>query len=362
VSEGASSFLVDRQSVTELDPHGILALTDGFGEQCEKAEVIGRHAILPTLSGTPRTVVLTGLGGSAAGGDFVRALFEDAGRAAFLVNRDYTLPAFIGKGDLVFCASYSGNTEETLSAFAHAEKVGATIVVISSGGDLTARALAGGHSVIEVPGGQPPRTAMGWMMVPVIVACVRLGLLPEIDFAEAWANLAKGRSEWTAEVPFEANLAKKVAAECFGKIPVLYGLGSAAAVVANRVKCQIHENSKAMAHANGFPELNHNEILGWSKDGVSTAKEISQWLGILFTFGDETAKMKARAKVTLGLVGDSAAFHVVEANGQSLLSRMLWLASFGDYVSVYLARLRQVDPEDIGMINTLKEELAKVAI
>ena len=145
-------------------------------------------------------------------------------------------------------------------------------------------------------------------------------------------------------------------------MPVLYGLGSAQGIVASRVRCQIHENSKSIAHSNTFPELNHNEILGWSRDGVGNIVDLAKWGGILFLFGDESEKMKTRAKVTLGLVGEACNFHEVEAKGGSLLAKMLYLASFGDYVSVYLARLRQVDPEDIGMINQLKEALASVGI
>jgi glucose/mannose-6-phosphate isomerase len=352
--------LRDRDSVTAFDPKGILALTDGFVEQCRAAEKVGWDGSLPELAVRPAKVVLTGLGGSAAGGDFVRAIFEASGSIPFLVNRDYGLPAYVGSGDLVFCASYSGNTEETLSAYEDAKRKGATVIVISSGGRLTELARAAGDPVLAVPGGQPPRTAMGWMMVPVLVACERLGLVPKQEYAEAWDGLAQARSRWTADVAFDDNPAKLAAAELFGKIPVIYGLGGAPAVVANRVRCQIHENAKAMAHSNGFPELNHNEILGWARGGKAEANQVGQWAGLLLSLGDESEKMNTRARITLDLIGDYCPFGLVTARGTGLLARMLWLAYFGDYVSVYLARLREVDPEDIGLIDRLKEELSKV--
>lgn len=352
--------LFDRATITELDPKGILTLTDGFADQCRRAEQIGLNCDLPALVSKPRLVVLTGLGGSAAGGDFVKCLFEAEGSIPFLVNRDYALPSYVGADDLVICASYSGNTEETLSAFRNAERVGAKILVISSGGELTDLAKKAGHTVISVPGGQPPRTAMGWMTVPVIVACIRLGLLPAIDLAEVWENLDKGRAAWTAEVPYDDNPAKQVAERCIRRIPVIYGLGGPQAVVAHRIRCQIHENSKAMAHANAFPELNHNEILGWSSEGNWPVHEVGDWYGILLSFGDETRKMQVRAEKTFELIGGVCPFYRFVAVGESLLSRMLVTASFGDYVSVYLARLRGVDPEAIGMIDQLKNELAAV--
>src|SRR5438105_2640776 len=122
-----SQPLDDRVFVTRLDPKGMLGLTEGFPAQCRRALDIAREAVLPLLAVRPSLVVLTGLGGSAAGGDFVRSIFEASGAAPFSVNRDYNVPSFLGLGDLVFAASYSGNTEETLSAYAQAKKAGAKI-------------------------------------------------------------------------------------------------------------------------------------------------------------------------------------------------------------------------------------------
>ena len=128
--------LDDRSFVTRLDPKGMLRLTEEFPSQCRTALAIAMSAPLPTLDIRPGLVMLTGLGGSAAGGDFTRALFEAQGTSPFIVNRDYHLPNFVGLSDLVFVASYSGNTEETLSAYADAVKAGAKIICITSGGKL----------------------------------------------------------------------------------------------------------------------------------------------------------------------------------------------------------------------------------
>lgn len=349
--------LSDRAFVTRLDPKGMLTLTEAFPEQCRKAREIALAAELPPLASVPKLTLLTGLGGSAAGGDFTKALFEAAGKTPFVVNRDYHLPAYVGKGDLVFATSYSGNTEETLSAYADAKAAGATIVAVTSGGKLAELARADGFPVIQIPGGQPPRTALGYMLIPVLVACERFGLIPAQDYDAAFAQVERAIAEWTVEGPADSE-AKTLANALHGKLSVIYGLGGYPAIVANRWKGQINENSKNMTFANAFPELNHNEILGWVKAGE---QGVSAWVGLILEDGTESEKMKTRARVTEGLVGATCTFHRVRARGTSLLERMLTLTVLGDFVSLYLAALNGVDPENIDAINVLKNELSKVS-
>jgi glucose/mannose-6-phosphate isomerase len=138
---------------------------------------------------------------------------------------------------------------------------------------------------------------------------------------------------------------------------VLYGLGAWQATVANRWKGQINENAKVMTFANAFPELCHNEILGWVRAGE---QGVAEWVGVVLQDGTESAKMKKRAEVTERLVREVATFHRVSAVGGSLLERMLSLVLYGDFVSLYLAALNGVDPENIDSINVLKSELATV--
>jgi glucose/mannose-6-phosphate isomerase len=350
--------LDDRSFVTRLDPKGMLRLTEDFPNQCRTALAIAMSAPLPSLDIRPGLVMLTGLGGSAAGGDFTRAIFEAQGTSPFIVNRDYHLPNFVGLSDLVFVASYSGNTEETLSAYADAVKAGAKIICITSGGKLAELAKADGHSIIQIPGGQPPRTALGFMLIPVLVAAERLKLIPKQDFEAAFALVEKLIPTWSVDSPYDQNDCKQLAEALHEKLAVLYGLGSWQAVIANRWKGQINENAKNLAFANGFPELNHNEILGWVR---ANAQSVQSWVAVILSDGTESDKMKTRAKVTEQLVGPTADFHHIQARGENLLQRMLTLAVFGDFVSLYLAALNGIDPENIDAINTLKSELSKVA-
>jgi glucose/mannose-6-phosphate isomerase len=349
-------FLDDPANVLRHDPKGMYGLFCAFPEQIERAVEIARAAPLPRWGAKPDLALLTGLGGSAAGGDFVRCLFEAQARAPFLVNRDYHLPTFVGPGALVFACSYSGNTEETLSAYADAKRRGASIVAVTSGGRLAELAGADGFPLILVPAGQPPRTALGYLLMPVVVACAQMGLIPEADCSRLVAFLKGCVAAWSLDAPFEANPTKRLAQALHGRLAVLYGLGSWQAAVANRWKGQINENAKVMAFCNAFPELNHNEILGWVKAGE---QGVARWAAVVLEDGTESPKMRKRAEVTLRLIEPVCETHRVQAPGSTLLERMLGLALYGDFVSVYLAALNEVDPENIDWIDVLKAELAQ---
>lgn len=347
--------LNDKAAVTALDPKHMYDLTVGFADQCRKAKEIAEAGDLKPLAEQPTLVVLSGLGGSASGGDFAKALFEVTGPVPFLVNREYHMPSYVGQKTVVFCSSYSGNTEETLSSYADAQAVGARIICVTSGGKLAELARRDGHDLFIVPGGQPPRTALGFMLIPVLVACVRLGLIPDPNFDEAFTALDGVASQYGVEAP--DNQAKVLAKLMFGGLPILYGLGTWQSIVAYRWKCQINENAKVHCWTHAFPELCHNEILGWVKAGE---QNVGKYVGVILQDGSESAKMKKRVEVTEGLVGELCHFHTVNAHGNGLLAKMLSLVSIGDFVSIYLAALNRVDPENIDWLNLLKAELSKI--
>lgn len=347
--------LDDRSFVTRLDPSGMYDLTVAFPDQCMSALEATDRASLEIMA--PSNVVLTGLGGSAAGGDLTRCLFENEGRAPFMVNRDYSLPRFVGRETLVFAVSYSGNTEETLAAVEDAKSKGAQIVAVTSGGALGEMAAAEKWPIVTIPGGQPPRTALGYLFLPVVKLCEMIGLLPVHDFGALLDLLQTCSEEWGVAVAEESNPAKRLARELYGGLPVLYGLGGWQSAVAYRWKGQINENAKVMASHHAFPELCHNEILGWV--GAGAQGEIA-WRTVVLKDGTESAKMNERAAVTARLTAGATKTMYARAPGVTLLEKMLALTYMGDFVSLYLAALNGVDPENIDSINTLKRALAEV--
>lgn len=350
--------LDDVAALRALDPQDMMGLTLDFPEQCERAIRIARQATIAPPETRPRNVVVTGLGGSAIGGDMLRVLMESQGDVPCAVNRDYHLPAYAGPETLVIAASYSGNTEETLSAYADAQAAGARVVAVTSGGVLAERARSDGHTVISVPGGQPPRSATGYMFFPALIALERMGVLPDQQPAieEAVALLKARREMLRPEVRASDNPAKELARALHGRLPVVHGATGYLGVAAFRWKCQFHENAKTQAIANVYPELDHNEIVGW----VRATAQIPNWSLVTLIDPDLSPKMRKRVEVTTRLIGDAARQHPVTAEGVSLLTRMLGMSYLGDFTSVYLAYAYGVDPTEIGNIDTLKAELATV--
>ncbi len=354
-----TSVLDDAARRAALDAQNMIPLTHEFPEQCRKALDIAMQFNPPTPRLPIQNVVVTGLGGSAVGGDLLRVLVEDNGEVPLVVNRDYQMPAFVNDRTFVIAASYSGNTEETLSAFEDAQDRGALLACVTSGGELAQRAAHYGTPVAFIPKGQPPRSAMGYMFIPMLMAAHKVGVIrrdPTGDLQNAIALLEKTREQWNADVPFEKNPAKQLAAKLYGKLPIVYGSQAYSTVVAFRWKTQLNENTKIHAYSNGYPEMNHNEILGW----VLAKQQVPNLAVVLLRDQMERPKIVARVETTKRLFARAAEVHEVFAEGQSLLARMLHAIYLGDWVSCYLALLYGVNPTDISYINLLKAVLEKI--
>lgn len=345
--------LDDPLFVRKSDPKGMYDLAMGFPAQCREALSIARSVDLPDSLKGKKAIVVAGMGGSAAGGDFLRALMEADARVPVVVLRDYGLPNWADQDVLVIACSYSGNTEETLSAARLAKERGCAVLAVTSGGELAAM----GFPTITIPGGFPPRMALGYLFVPLLSSAAQLGYLEDGDATSAFDLLDSCASEWNVERGIENNEAKRLADSLYGCVPLIYGVGSWAGLVANRWKGQLCENAKVLAFANAFPELNHNEIMGWE---LSDKQNVLQWSVVVLESGDETAKMRRRVDVTCDIIRGKTELHTIRPRGNRLLERILSLTYFGDFASLFLAALYEVDPHSIDSINRLKSELAKI--
>lgn len=354
-----TSVLDDTVRRAAQDAQNMIPLVDEFPQQCRKALDIAKQFNPPTPRVPIQNVVVTGLGGSAVGGDLLRVLVEDNGKVPLVVNRDYQMPAFVNDHTLVIAASYSGNTEETLSAFEDAQNRGALLTCITSGGELAQRAAHYVTPVAFIPKGQPPRSAMGYMFIPMLMVVHKVGIIrhdPTGDLLNAITLLEQARDRWNAEVPFEKNPAKQLAAKLYGKLPIVYGSQAYSAVVAFRWKTQLNENTKIHAYSNGYPEMNHNEILGW----VFAKQQVPNMAVVLLRDRMERPKIVARVETTKRLFARAADVQEFFAEGPGLLARMLYAIYFGDWVSCYLALLYGANPTDISYINLLKAVLEKI--
>jgi len=322
-------------------------LVDLFPRHLEESRQLpGLEAIGPELAPAGR-LLFCGMGGSAIGAELAATLLGE-GDAALDVWRNYGLPHWAGAGDLVLVGSYSGGTEESLSALQEARRRGARIVLISSGGPMTAERRPD-ESLITLPGGLPPRAALGYSLGALLQVLHRLGYLGGIeeDLDESLTALKAGQMPAGPAV-------KDLADSLEGRFPVLYAADPVAAAVAVRWKGQLNENAKVPASVAVFPELNHNDIVGWE---LSSAWQERLVLVILRS-GLESGRIGRRIELTVDLLADQ--FHrtvLLEAGGYSPLARMLSLVHYGDRLSCGLAALRGVDPMPVTRIDQLKNGL-----
>ena len=276
-----------------------------------------------------------------------------------MVNRGYGLPEWVDADTLLLAASYSGNTEETLHAFEEGVSRGATVVCLTSGGTLAARALEAGLPLIRIPGGLPPRAALGYSFFPLAVVLGRLGLVPasDTDLAEALETIRSAGERWGRSRPGAENSAKSLALALDGCLPLVYVGDGLLSSVATRWKGQFNENSKILAYTAVFPEVNHNEIEGWEG-----ARRLGQRAHlVLLRDIDDSPRVQRRMEVTTGIIGDRAD-RITElwGDGRCRMARMFSLVCLGDFVSVYLALLSGTDPTPVDNIQRLKDALTSL--
>ena len=270
--------------------------------------------------------------------------------------RGYELPGFVGPRSIVAAVSYSGATEETLAAVLQAERAGATVFAITSGGSLAQAAERGG---VLVPRGLAPRAALGYLMLPLLAALERWKLVgpcgKEVEAAaEALDTLA---GDCAPDVPTLRNPAKRLAEQLAGRVPAVYAASPWLEAAARRWKCQFNENSKTLATWSVFPELNHNETVGWG----APPELAGRFAVVMLLDGAEPAHLAQRIRLTTDLaLGPAADVHEVRARGTGRLARLLSLVSMGDLVSVYLAYLRGIDPTPVEIIATIKQKLHEI--
>jgi len=300
-------------------------------------------------------LVVAAMGGSAVGGTLARAVLGDRASRPIVLARGYALPAWTTPDTTVLCASYSGNTEETLAAFEAAGALGARRIVATTGGQLAEAARADGIPVIPLPGGFQPRAAVAYSLVVALEVAAVCGagerLHAEIDVAAA--HVEELVNEWGPAGP-NNSLAKDLARGLHGTIPQVAGAGLTAPV-AYRWKTQINENAKVPSFAGELPELDHNELAGW--EGAS---ELGRFSAVFLDDSDLHPRIRQRIELTRGVIASrGATTYRVESVGETRTERVISLVLLGDLVSLYLAVLRSVDPSPVDAIERLKQALAQ---
>jgi len=343
------------ERIRAADQGNMLDRIKELGKQVRDAWSIGKSAQLPPAYGDVRNITLAGMGGSAIGGDFAAALLADELKIPMSVHRDYGLPAYVGRDSLVIASSYSGNTEESLSSFQEAQKRGAKVLVLTTGGKIAELARAASYPVVTFSYKAQPRAALGYSLGLVLGCLVRLGFVRDLsaDIDAALADLAK--LEERVHEGARTNDAKKMAIDLYGRIIFAYGAG-VMGVMARRAKGQWNENAKNWSAFDVMSELNHNAVVGFPHPPI--AREA---LTVLLLRSDrDNPRHKIRFDVTAELLDRAGIAHrTLRFAGQSTLSEVLQMVLFTDYVSFYLALLNGADPSEVRSIDLLKDRLAK---
>ena len=343
------------ERIRAADPGNMLDRIKDLSKQVRDAWGIGSRAPIPPAYSDVRNIVVAGMGGSAIGGDLAAALLADDLKIPMSIHRDYGIPAYVGRDTLFIASSYSGNTEETLSAFEDARKRGAKVLVLTTGGRLAEQGRASSFPVVTFSYKAQPRAALGYSLGLVLGCLVRLGFVRDLatDIEAALADL--GRLDERVHEGARTNDAKKMATELYGRIPFAYGAG-VMGVMARRVKGQWNENAKNWSAFDVMSELNHNAVVGFPHPPVARDA-----LTVLFLRSDrDNPRHKIRFDVTAELLDRAAVPHrTLSFSGQSMLSEVLQMVMFTDYVSFYLALLNGADPSEVRSIDHLKDRLSK---
>jgi len=348
--------LDDLSEIERIDASGMLAIVENMPQQFRDAIDIGTSSLdLPDSSGVDNIVFL-GMGGSGIAGDIVSNFPEVQIPVPAISVKGYNLPEFARSNTLVFAISYSGNTEETIFCFEEAIKRNCRIVAITSGGKLERLANDKGVPLYKIPSGLQPRAALGYLFIPVMSALERLGICNNvIGKIEGSISMLEERSkEYGRGNPASENPAKRIAKALSGYLPVIYGSEGALMPVALRWKCQFNENSKVPAFCNYFPELNHNETVGWyCLEEVWSRSHI-----IVLRDKDEHPRVSKRIQITSDLISNHTG-HITQvfSRGANKVERFLDLLYLGDLSSVYLALHLGVDPTPVSRIDELKKRL-----
>ncbi|MEA2089848.1 MAG: bifunctional phosphoglucose/phosphomannose isomerase [Thermoproteota archaeon] len=349
--------ILDRLGeIKKIDRNDMVGLCMKTPQYCRDAVERAKRIRTPEQL-KPRNIVIAGVGGSAIGGELLRDWLSYRISLPIEICRDYVLPVYANKNTLVYVVTYSGETEETLSAFVDAVKKKCVVFAITSGGHLLSFSKKLQVPHVLAPSGLPSRAALPYLFLPSAIIMEKLSVVSnaENEIQEAVRTAEKVLRENSPQIPMRNNLAKNLAWNLRRTVPVVYGFRQYCSV-AHRWKTQFDENSKIVNKYDVFPELDHNEVMGWQ----ASEKFTKQFSVVLIRDREEPPEIKQRIEATKSFALHRAR-EVLEvfSEGKGRLAKMLSIICLGDLVSVYLAILRGVDPTPVRTITDIKTEMKK---
>ena len=356
------SILNNPEGLRQIDSLDSLLTTENYHVQFAQGLSLadGFVGTLPSNTDWHEIVVLGTGGGSSITGALLTSLFFDVLKQPVIINQGYNLPAFVDQNTLIIALSHSGNTEEIMSTLGQAAAKGCVPLAITSGGALAAICQAENYPHLIVPRDiGHPRRDLGYLVVPLLVAFYKMGLIPDprADIQEAITLMEQLAKRYGVDTPLEENPAKQLALKLKGHIPLIYGSSDHLGAVAWRWKNQFGENSKLMAFYNLIPHVHHDEAVGWDMEPELLSQFMLIMLRDLYL---DHPKIQKRKTITTALLNERLGGAVeVWAEGCSRFARLFSLIHLGDFVSLYAAAVRGIDPTPVHVINLFKERMSQ---
>lgn len=312
------------------------------------------NAMNVTIDISPKfdKILICGMGGSAISGDILAGCMYSHSNHPVFIQRFPELPEWVNKDTFVIIASYSGNTRETLALYEDAMDRGLKTTIIAAGGRLTERAKDDEQYILKMIPGLQPRCATGYSLGLMFKLMDGIG---ETNFKDQMNKLTPNLNRFRDELASNKSIAWEIARRIKGRTPIIYSTPEMASS-AIRWKTQINENSKMMAFSGLMPEFSHNDISGWSEGSIRVL------CVPIFLYEEKMSKVKKKAMDAAIDVLKSYGLEpmIVKIRGRSITEKLLRSIMIGDYVSLYLAYINEVDPSEVASIAELKVRLADI--
>jgi len=346
---------MDQEHIQSLDSQDMWQKLVDFPAQWQKAMDLTADLDLRIDRDRINKICFVGMGGSASGGELIQAYMYNSCPYPAQIVRHYEIPAWVDEQTLVITSSFSGNTEETLTALVAARDNGAQTVAVTSGGELMLKAAKEEFDYIKMPSGMQTRTALGYIFVPLYRIMQYLGVLKDEDI-----KLHETQQFLSEQIELfsnpKDNEALNLAEELSDTLPIFYSDAIMMHPVSLWWRSQFQENAKTLAYGNTMPEMTHNEIVGWERV-VHLTGRLSV---VMLKDKDDNPRVQRRMDIVEELIEDqTASLHTVTTRGPNRLARMFSLIQLADWTSFYLAMLSNIDPTPVTKIDLLKSKLAE---
>lgn len=346
---------MDLNYIRSVDSQNMWDLLVDFPQQWSEAMKMTEEIELTVDQARIKNICFAGMGGSAIGADLIRAYSYKTCPYPIQVIRHYEVPQWVGEHTLFIGCSYSGNTEEVLSALEGARRQGAQSMAVTAGGQALLAAARQDFDYVKIPAGLPARAALGYSFLPLFRLFQQLGYIDEGEEALKETRQFLTEQNELLSDPSD-NEALYLAENLNDTLPIIYSDALLMQPVNLRWRNQFEENAKTLAFGNSFPEMSHNEVVGW--------EDITHLTGRLTVIKlqdqEDNERVQRRMEVVDDLIADqTSSLHLLKTRGRSRLTRLFSLIQLADWTSFYLAMVNEVDPTPVAKIDLLKRRLAE---